>query len=147
MTKGQVSLEYLMTYGIAIAIVVIAVGALYSMGVFSPGSSTSVPPCTPCFGDFSYNAHTYDGTFLKLEIKNGPGKINNLSCTASSDSASANCSVGSGTGPVDVNPNDVVTINIPGSGSDVDTNISFIKEESDLNITRTETISGSYFSK
>lgn len=34
MNKGQVSLEYLMTYGIVIAIVVLAVVALYSMGVF-----------------------------------------------------------------------------------------------------------------
>ena len=34
MNKGQVSLEYMMTYGIVIAIVVIAVAALYSFGVF-----------------------------------------------------------------------------------------------------------------
>jgi hypothetical protein len=35
LTKGQSSLEYLMIYGISIAIVVIAVAALYSLGVFS----------------------------------------------------------------------------------------------------------------
>ncbi len=141
--KGQVSLEYLMTYGIAISIVVIAVAALYSMGVFSPSSSTSTPPCEPCFNDFAYNEHTYDGTFLKLEIKNDPSGIKELSCTASSDSASANCSVSSET----VAPNDVVTVNIPEDGTaDVKATISFRKEGSELTINRTETISGSYFS-
>ncbi len=143
MAKGQVSLEYLMTYGIAIAIIVIAVGALYSMGAFTPGSSTSNPPCTPCFSDFAYNEHTYEEPSLKLEVKNGPSGINNLSCTASSDSASANCSVSSET----VNPNAVFTVSIPGDGTaDVNTTISFIKEGSELNVTRTESISKDYFS-
>ncbi len=138
MTKGQVSLEYLMTYGIAIAIVVIAVAALYSMGVFSPKGSTSVPPCTPCFSDFSYNVHTYNGTHLRLEIKNRPGsRIENLSCTAP-----ANCSVSSET----VDPNAVFTVNIPGNRTDVEATLSFRKEGSNLNLTRTESISGSYFS-
>ena len=41
MSKRQVPLEYLMTYGIVIAIVVIAVAALYSMGVFDVSNTTS----------------------------------------------------------------------------------------------------------
>lgn len=34
MNKGQVSHDYLMIYGVAVAVIVIAVAALYSMGVF-----------------------------------------------------------------------------------------------------------------
>jgi len=75
MVKGQVSLEYLMTYGIAIAIVVIAVAALYSMGVFSPSSSTVA--CSPCFSNFAFVDYS-NGT---LVIKNGPKDINITSVT------------------------------------------------------------------
>jgi len=75
MVKGQVSLEYLMTYGIAIAIVVIAVAALYSMGVFSPSSSTVA--CSPCFSSFAFVDYS-NGT---LVIKNGPKDINITSVT------------------------------------------------------------------
>ena len=135
--KGQVSLEYLMTYGIAIAIVVIAIAALYSMGVFSGGGTTT--PCTPCFNDFAYNAHTANSTHLTLEIKNGVGGINTLSCTAP-----AGCSIGGGIAAVD--PNTVFTVIIPGDGTaDVDVTLSFKKEGSTLTLTRDNTISASYF--
>jgi hypothetical protein len=40
MKKAQTALEYLMTYGWAILIVIIVGAALYSLGVFSPGSWT-----------------------------------------------------------------------------------------------------------
>lgn len=40
MTKGQTALEYLMTYGWAILIVIIVGASLYSLGVFSPGTWT-----------------------------------------------------------------------------------------------------------
>ncbi|MCK4730066.1 MAG: hypothetical protein KAT28_02000 [Candidatus Aenigmarchaeota archaeon] len=72
--KGQVSLEYLMTYGIAIAIVVIAIAALYSMGVFNPSSSAM--PCSPCFSSFAYVDYA-DG---ELMIKNGPRALENVYC-------------------------------------------------------------------
>jgi len=68
--RGQVSLEYLMTYGIAIAIVVIAVAALYSMGVFSPSSSTVA--CSPCFSNFAF----VDYSNGILVVRNGARDIN-----------------------------------------------------------------------
>jgi uncharacterized protein (UPF0333 family) len=74
-SKGQVSLEYLMTYGIAIAIVVIAVAALYSMGVFSPKSSAVA--CSPCFSNFAYV--DYSPTNGILIIKNGPRTLTSVS--------------------------------------------------------------------
>ena len=74
--KGQVSLEYLMTYGIAIAIVVIAIAALYSMGVFAPSSSSV--PCSPCFANFAYI--DYSETAGELVLKNGPKALTNVTC-------------------------------------------------------------------
>ena len=74
--KGQVSLEYLMTYGIAIAIVVIAIAALYSMGVFAP--SSSAVPCSPCFANFAYI--DYSETTGELVLKNGPKALNTVTC-------------------------------------------------------------------
>jgi len=40
MSKGQAALEYLLSYGWAILIVIIVGAALYSLGVFSPGTWT-----------------------------------------------------------------------------------------------------------
>lgn len=101
MTKGQVSLEYLMTYGIAIAIVVIAVAALYSMGVFSPSSSTVA--CSPCFANYAFV--DYASTTGELVLKNGAREINVTSCTG------ATCSTGT------VNPNTQFTITVTDTSS------------------------------
>ena len=38
-SKSQSALEYMMTYGWAILIIVIVAGVLYSLGIFSPSSS------------------------------------------------------------------------------------------------------------
>jgi len=69
MRKGQTAMEYLMTYGWAILIVIVVVAALYSMGVFtvSPGV-----PCSPCFSYFAFVDYA-DGTLM---IRNGPRNIN-----------------------------------------------------------------------
>jgi hypothetical protein len=74
-SKGQVSLEYLMTYGIAIAIVVIAVAALYSMGVFSP--KASAVSCSPCFSNFAFVDYA-NGVLI---IKNGPRSLTAVNAT------------------------------------------------------------------
>jgi len=68
MKKGQTAMEYLMTYGWAILIVIVVVAALYSMGVFtvSPGV-----PCSPCFSAFAFVDYA-DGTLM---IRSGPRNI------------------------------------------------------------------------
>jgi len=53
--KAQSAMEYLMTYGWAILIVIVVVAALYSMGVFSGGGGGV--PCSPCFSYFAYVDH------------------------------------------------------------------------------------------
>ncbi|MBN2095267.1 MAG: hypothetical protein JW727_04415 [Candidatus Aenigmarchaeota archaeon] len=135
--KGQVSLEYLMTYGIAIAIVVIAVAALYSMGVFSSGSSTTTPPCTPCFSDFAYNAHSYNGSHLALEVKNRGEGINLTACLPSG------CVLPS---PATVNANQVFILYVPNNGAnDVGASLTYTKAGSSLSQTRTQTLQSGYF--
>ncbi len=67
--KGQAAMEYLMTYGWAILIVIIVIAALWAMGVFTV---TSPVTCSPCFSYFAFRDYQ-DGTLL---IVNGPEEIN-----------------------------------------------------------------------
>jgi hypothetical protein len=69
--KGQTAMEYLMTYGWAILIVIVVVAALYSMGVFTLKGGV---PCSPCFSYFAYIDH--DAT--NLVIRNGPRQIDSV---------------------------------------------------------------------
>jgi hypothetical protein len=71
--KAQSAMEYLMTYGWAILIVIVVVAALYSMGVFSSKGGVS---CSPCFGYFAFV--DYDQGAGTLVIRNGARTINNV---------------------------------------------------------------------
>jgi hypothetical protein len=67
--KAQAAMEYLMTYGWAILIIIVVVAALYAMGVLR--IPTGVAPCSPCFppgSDVTYIDHTAD----KLVLRVGP---------------------------------------------------------------------------
>ncbi len=50
--KAQSAMEYLMTYGWAILIVIVVIAALYLMGVFTPKSPGGT--CSPCFSNFAF---------------------------------------------------------------------------------------------
>lgn len=75
MKKGQAAMEYLMTYGWAILIVIVVVAALYAMGVFRIGAPPV--PCSPCFSNFAYV--DYAGGILK--IRSGSRQIISLNAT------------------------------------------------------------------
>ena len=68
-------MEYLMTYGWAILIVIVVVAALYAMGVFRIGQSPVA--CSPCFSNFAYI--DYAGGVLK--IRSGSRELKNLVLT------------------------------------------------------------------
>lgn len=68
--KGQTAMEYLMTYGWAILIVIVVVAALYSMGVFR---LTGGVACSPCFGYFAFV--DYSQTAGSIRVRNGPRTI------------------------------------------------------------------------
>jgi hypothetical protein len=82
--KAQAAMEYLMTYGWAILVVIVVVAALYAMGVFRiPGAPV---PCSPCFSKFAFigytktagYGYTNDGA---LKIRSGAEEIDITSLT------------------------------------------------------------------
>ncbi len=77
MKKGQAAMEFLMTYGWAILVVLIAIGALVYFGVISPDrfiqdSCTLTPPlsCSQ-LGDFA--AQNLASSNVLLQVQNGAG--------------------------------------------------------------------------
>ena len=123
MRKGQAAMEYLMTYGWAILIVVVVVAALYAMGVFKVGAPPV--PCSPCFSYFAFVDYA-DGTLL---IRNGAQEINITSVTGG-DLAG---------GPVFDPADDIRIENISTTG-DVPITITYIVTASGLQHTDTATI-------
>jgi hypothetical protein len=58
--RAQSAMEYLMTYGWAILIIAVVLGALFSIGVFSPSLVTA---CIPSSGFTCLNPTLHTGTF------------------------------------------------------------------------------------
>jgi len=77
--KAQAALEFLMTYGWAILIVIAVVAALYAMGVFRLPAGGVGGPCSPCFppgSDIAYVAH--NSTHVLLRVGPNAIKYNNV---------------------------------------------------------------------
>lgn len=74
--KAQAAMEYLMTYGWAILVVIIVLAALWGMGIFTPKI-----PKTPCTDGLYFEAADWDykaaGEFRVL-IGNKVGKVVNI---------------------------------------------------------------------
>jgi len=67
--KGQGALEYLMTYGWALLIIVVVGAALFALGVFTP---TAAESCTG-FSGVQYQDHLMTATVFTIEITNTEG--------------------------------------------------------------------------
>jgi len=84
MKKAQAAMEYLMTYGWAIIIVIIVAAALYAMGLFSPGSASVATKFnnigTPAIGAWQLLS---DGSFIVKLSNNAPFAVNITSLTVS----------------------------------------------------------------
>jgi hypothetical protein len=77
--KAQAAMEYLMTYGWAILIIIVVVAALYAMGILR--IPTGVAPCSPCFppgSDLVYVDHSRDSVILRV----GPRDIRDVNITS-----------------------------------------------------------------
>jgi len=74
--KGQAAMEFLMTYGWAILIVLVAIAALYFMGVFSPPISEKCLPQLPfasCgFKMTASNVNQFSATWPKSAVDGNP---------------------------------------------------------------------------
>ncbi|MFC2143944.1 hypothetical protein ACFLQO_01105 [Candidatus Aenigmatarchaeota archaeon] len=82
MKKAQAAMEYLMTYGWAIIIVIIVAAALYAMGLFSPGAQ-SVATGFPNVGTPEIGAWQLldTGAFTVKLKNNAPYAVNITSLT------------------------------------------------------------------
>src|SRR3990170_1005290 len=72
MKKAQSAMEYLMTYGWAILIVIVVVAALYALGIFQAGGRGVT--CSPCFSNFAF----VDYASGNLLVRNGPQDISSI---------------------------------------------------------------------
>jgi hypothetical protein len=87
MKKLQAAMEYLMTYGWAILIIALALGVLYSLGVFNPNRLKPVGCFLPA--PFTCQIQTFKGSNgnLTLLIGQGSGQtitITNVACVDNS---------------------------------------------------------------
>jgi len=87
MKKLQAAMEYLMTYGWAILIIALALGVLYSLGVFNPNRLKPVGCFLPA--PFTCQIQTFRGSNgnLTLLIGQGSGQtitITNVACVDNS---------------------------------------------------------------
>lgn len=71
--RGQSALEYLMTYGWALVVILIVVAALFALGILSPATYQGAT-CRG-FGKIAYIDHAFDsnGDFI-IQLANGSGK-------------------------------------------------------------------------
>lgn len=84
--KGQTAMEYLMTYGWAILIIIVVIAALYSMGVFQTPEESDVNICKDWCNDIQTEPQVdrktayidNKGCVCELRIP-----IENLNCTDS----------------------------------------------------------------
>ncbi len=102
MGKSQSALEYLMTYGWAILIIVIVAAVLYSFGIFSP---SSVPSTVTGFSGLgSITAQCYSGGLLRISFGNSIGKMINITNITVTDITTGQVSSFSGNSTLDPNP-------------------------------------------
>ena len=109
--KGQGALEYLMTYGWALLVIVIVFAALYAMGILNP-STYQQNRCTG-FQHFTFNDQKLSSSQYILDIRNsGTSKVSVTSIKVGSGSTDASATVSDS----DIQPGDrftVTTSNVP----------------------------------
>ncbi len=95
--RSQSALEYMMTYGWAILIIVIVAAVLYSFGIFSPSSSISAT-ITGFSGLGSVAANCVYNEGLVISLGNSAGyliNVTSINITDTSISATTNAKIGS----------------------------------------------------
>jgi len=110
MPRGQSALEYLMTYGWALIIILIAAAALYAMGLLSPGTYQQ-KTCTG-MTTLGYQDHFFDGSSFKIKVANEAGaKIAMTSVTVNTNLNSSCCTYNYTT-PTNVNAGKSATFTV-----------------------------------
>ena len=117
MKKAQSAMEYLMTYGWAILIVIIVAAALYALGIFNPATYTGrIPTGFTTLGtptDWDLNSNGEFSIILNNRL-NSPIDITEIKATHGSDTDRVNtsdCDTGTpGGGPLTINPGGSFTL-------------------------------------
>jgi hypothetical protein len=138
--KSQSALEYMMTYGWAILIIVIVAGVLYSLGIFTPSSSTGTT--ITGFSDFGVNGQCIRGGALQMQITNGIGYLINITRINTTGSNGQSVTINTS---VLIPPDQSQLVFIPGAcpastGSSYSNPVTFTYKEPG------QTLSGPYFS-
>jgi len=111
--KGQAALEFLMTYGWAILILVIVIAALFAMNVFNPGAF--VGETASGFASFSVDSWAYyDNGTVVMNIGNKAGK--QITITQVNFTEGTNPVVSQAPATV-LGPNAKTTLTAPGLGT------------------------------
>ncbi len=131
MGKGQSALEYLLTYGWALLIILIAASSLYAMGLLSP-STYQQKTCTG-LTSLGYEDHYFDGSDFKIRVANEAGakiQVTNASMFSNSNST---CCWHEYTTPTNVNAGKSATFTITGysgegwnEGDDYEVDVVFV---------------------
>ena len=92
--KGQAAMEFLMTYGWAILVVLVVIGALAYFGVLSP--STLLPEKCTFPVSLSCTDHSISGTAITLILQNGAGRDMTVTRIAAASEALGTGNLGQG---------------------------------------------------
>lgn len=134
--KGQTAMEYLMTYGWAILIIIVVVAALYAMGVFSTKGSVT---CSPCFSYFAFV--DYSQTAGTLRVRNGARTITIATTDVSSNPVGATLTTDCSTTPCDAGTNiDIGTVPNAATEPNVIISVTYTDTSSGMSHTDTATI-------
>ena len=101
--KSQSALEYMMTYGWAILIIVIVAAVLYSFGIFSPSSSISAT-VTGFSNLGSVAAQCTANGVLRINLGDSTGYSINITSITAKDSSTGQISTFKSNSTVDPNP-------------------------------------------
>ncbi len=108
--KSQSALEYMMTYGWAILVIVIVAAVLYSLGIFSPSSSLSTT-ITGFSNLGTINAVCLGGTSFTISMGDSTGypiNITQINLTSSSGKTTYSPNIL-------IQPNSIQTVTVPSS--------------------------------
>lgn len=91
-SKLQSAMEYLMTYGWAILIVAVVLGALYQLGIFGTGASALAPACLASAGFLCQNPTMNTSGYLGIkfgQLGSSSITITNIACTTNTTTPSS----------------------------------------------------------
>jgi len=110
--KGQSALEYLMTYGWALVVIVIVIAALFAFGVFNTPKQ-----CTQTGGQLLIKGFDFNADTIQLQIQNGsPNTVTVTNFSSNNTTANAWFAIGEAAGAdVDIGRTDTNTFLLPGS--------------------------------